>query len=488
MKRIGLFLLVLTMITAAGGILTAFDMGGTLNSGSGFSSSDASGISTELGTGLWLESGKGEHYSFEMKLDLNAVFSDDGFSFVLNPDFLKLDGLWDDLNYGPSILATSLGRFTTSDFSTKIFSQKLDGLIMNFNYPAVELTIAAGTTALMFADTGSILTTTPPTIMSKTDAAQNAGSTTLASLLFDPAAKGKSVLDSPRAVEILTLTLPRIVAGQSFTFSVVAQEDLRPMLEVLSGYSDSEVKYPLLQEGESTYYPDKGGAVDTQYFGAGVSGASIESLYHNVYYYFGTGRSLTYLADGESPTGYSYQYAPIYSHMAGFSLDYYMPWLFNSRAAVGLNFGTGDADADSIYEGNRADNYTQFTPITSGGGGMIFSPGLSNVLSANISYSIKPLEWLNIPFISNMQVAVTGMPFFRLTEGPIAVSGVSPNFSAEDGNYLGSEIDLSVNMRPFSDLGVSLMAGCFLPDKDAFAGSDLEDPTIMAKLNVSLSF
>lgn len=486
MKRLSIIVLSALLLVALGGNLSAFDFGGSLSSSTSLSTGLA-GIDNEEALGLWLETGRGEHYSFEMKMDLIfAPTTDEGFKFFINPDYLKLDGLWDNLNYGPSILATSLGRFTTADFSTKIFSQKIDGVIWNFNYPAVELTIAAGTTALMFSDTGSLLTTTPPTIMSRTDAKQKDDATSLFEYLADPT--GKSLLDSPRAVEILTLTLPQVVAKQSITISVVAQEDLRPMLEVINGYSDTAGSYPLIQEGETTFYADRGGAVDTQYIGAGVSGPSIGSLYHNVYYYFGTGRALSYSADPDSPTGSSYKYDMILSHMAGFSLDYFMPWLLNSRVSAGASFGTGDADAQGLYEGNRVDNYTQFTPITGGGGGMIFSPGLSNIFSGNVSFSLKPLEWLPIPFINNLQAAIGVMPFFRVTEGPIGVSGISPDFTKEAGNYLGSEIDLTVNMRPFSDLGVMVQAGYFMPNADAFKGSAMEDPQFMAKLNVSLSF
>ncbi|HAK45996.1 MAG TPA: hypothetical protein DCO79_08785 [Spirochaeta sp.] len=489
MKRLLIILLSVLLVAAAGGSLTAFDIGGTVTSGTDLSTLDIAGASTELEAGLWLETGKGDHYSFEMKLDLTAAVTDEGFDFYFNPDYLKLDGLWDNLDYGPSVLATSFGRFSTSDFTSKIFSQKLDGMIMNFNYPAVEFTFTAGTTALMFTKSGSILNSASSTILSRTDAAQANNGTSLMELLFDPAAAGKSVFDSPRAVEIITLTLPQVVAKQNITLSMVAQEDLRPFFEVVKDYSDETTAYPLIQEGEIDYYADRGGAVDTMYIGTGVSGPSIGSLYHNVYYYFGTGRALSYAADGNSSTGFSYQYDVITSHMAGFSLDYFMPWLFNSRISAGANFGTGDADAEGIYEGNREGYYTQFTPVTAGGGGMIFSPGLTNIFSASASYSLKPLEWLPLPFLNDMQVAAVIMPFWRLTEGPLAVSGINSNFTLEDGNYLGSEIDLSVNWRPFSDLGVIFQTGLFLPYSDAFeTGSDISNPTFMAKLNVSLSF
>ena len=487
MKRLSVIFIAI-LILAAGGSLAAFDVGGSLTSGTDLSTLDVVGAATEAKVGLWLESGKGEHYSFEMKLDLTAAFTDDGFDFFFNPDYLKLDSLWDDLDYGPSIYATSFGRFTTSDFTGRVFSQKLDGMIMNFNYPAVELTVAAGTTALMFTESGSILNSASSTIMSKTDALQANDGISLMDLIFDPAATG-TVFDSPRAVEILTLTFPEAVAKQSFTLSLVAQEDLRPMLEKVNGYFDNSVTYPVLQEGESVFYGDRGGAVDTQYVGAGVSGPSIGSLYHNVYYYFGTGRALSYTADGNSPTGYSYQYDMILSHMAGFSLDYYMDWLFNSRISAGANFGTGDSDALTLYEGNGSGYYTQFTPITSGGGGMIFSPGLSNILNASVGYSLKPFGWIPLAFLNNMQISAVGMPFFLLTQGPSAVSGISPEFRAEGGNYLGTEIDLSVNWRPFSDLGAIVQIGYFMPNTAAFeAGSDMANPTFMARLNVSLSF
>ncbi len=488
MKRISVIILSAILLLAAGVNLAALDYGGSLTSATGYSSAPAGGLTNEEAVGIWFETGKGEHYSFEMKTDHIASITDEGFQFYINPDYVKLDGLWDNLDYGPSILATSIGRFATADFSTKVFSQSLDGMIWNFNYPAFELTIAAGSTALFFSETGNMLTTSKPVVMSRTDASELENSAGLFEYLSDKAAAdaaGKSVLGSPRAVEIVTLTVPQIIAKQSITLSLVAQEDLRPMLDVLQSYSNPDYVSSLIQEGETDQDLTRGGAVDTQYIGAGVSGPSIPGLYHNVYYYFGTGRALTYAENIYSETGFAYQYDMIISHMAGLSVDYYMPWLFNSKAGIGATFGTGDADADSIYEGNKAENYTQFTPITGGGGGMIFSPGLSNIFTANANYSIKPLEWMDLPFISSMQVTAAAMPFFRIVDGPIAISGLSDDF---DGNYLGSEIDLSVNMRPFSDLGVAVMGGYFLPNAVAFAGSDMENPSFMVKLNVSMSF
>ncbi|MDC7125102.1 MAG: hypothetical protein PQJ46_06025, partial [Spirochaetales bacterium] len=392
-------------------------------------------------------------------------------------------GIYTDLEYGPSLILTTLGRFSTSDFSTKVFSQKLDGFSANFNYSAVELTLTAGTTAFMFADTGNILTDSTTTIMSKTDATQNSNTVSLYEYILNN--DSVTLLDNPRAVQIATFTLPELVLKQSFTFSFVAQEDLRTMISALKNYSGATESYELLQAGEETYYANKGGAVNTQYFGAGISGSFLPMFYHNIFYYFGTGSSLSYLEDSSSSTGYSYQYTTIISHMAGFTIDYFMPSIFNSRISLGVVFGTGDSDATSYYEGNTEGYYNQFTAITSGGGGLIFTPGVSNIISGSLSYSIKPFQDLPLPVIDNMQIALSYLPFFRIVDGPTSVSEISSSYS---GNYLGSEIDLGLYLRPFSDLGASLQLGYFIPKSDAFAGSDLEDPSFLAKLNVSLSY
>ena len=73
-------MLAISLITAAGGSLAAFDVGGSLTSGSKYNfdstrdlTAEALGeVSTEAALGLWLESGRGEHLSFEIKTDLIA--------------------------------------------------------------------------------------------------------------------------------------------------------------------------------------------------------------------------------------------------------------------------------------------------------------------------------------------------------------------------------------------------------------------------------
>ena len=253
MKRLSLLIIIILIFSSVISV-SAFDAGGSIASSTDFSTDIYSPLNNEEALGLWLESGRGEHYSFEMKTDVIASFSG-GPKVYINPDYFKLDGSWNDLEYGPSILATTIGRFRTADFTSRVFSQSLDGMIWNFNYPGVELTVAAGTTGLFFSETGSLLTTAPTTIMSKTDALYAENNISLFDYLTDPAAaaaNGKHLFTSPRAVEIITLTLPQIFMKQDLTFSLVAQEDLRPAIDVIKGYSDDAYTSPLIQAGQET--------------------------------------------------------------------------------------------------------------------------------------------------------------------------------------------------------------------------------------------
>jgi hypothetical protein len=53
------------------------------------------------------------------------------------------------------------------------------------------------------------------------------------------------------------------------------------------------------------------------------------------------------------------------------------------------------------------------------------------------------------------------MSFLRSTTGAISEGSVN---ATSDQLYLGSEADLRINYRPFSDLGLSLTGGFFFPN------------------------
>jgi hypothetical protein len=106
---------------------------------------------------------------------------------------------------------------------------------------------------------------------------------------------------------------------------------------------------------------------------------------------------------------------------------------------------------------------------------LLFSPRLGNLAMITASYSLKPADIL--------QTGVSGTLFLRPTSGPISDSRVDP---ASGELYVGTEVDVTVRLRPWSDLGSALTLGMFLPG--AAFRADSRDPRFGGRLEISLSF
>jgi hypothetical protein len=90
--------------------------------------------------------------------------------------------------------------------------------------------------------------------------------------------------------------------------------------------------------------------------------------------------------------------------------------------------------------------------------------------------------------VDKFQTSIDGLVFFRNTAGSISTGNTNPDSS--DG-YLGSEVDLTLSFRPFSDLGISLASGLFFPNDDGKKSALLESEEsveIAVRLDVSFSF
>ena len=199
-----------------------------------------------------------------------------------------------------------------------------------------------------------------------------------------------------------------------------------------------------------------------------MTGTLAASLYYELFGFFGTGKSLSYI-EGE------YQYKWIVSTLLGASLRYFREELLNTRAELRLLFASGDEDfAHSVIEGNREGMATVFVPISNRDQALVFSPRLANLVFLEASYSIKPLP--------KLQTQVKGIVFLRPTTGPVSDTRVT-----EDSIYLGSEIDTVATFRPFSDLGMALSLGLFFPGHDAF-GAAYQDPQFRGRAEISFSF
>lgn len=361
--------------------------------------------------------------------------------YLFDLDVLKLD--WQVL----PVLHASLGRFVFSDFTGHVLNHKLDGAMITLGFPAFVLTASAGFSGLELKPYSLIL-------MSRSDLADQSNS----GVYFA----------APRLVEKLDALFPNILSRQDLTLSVILQQDLRA-----SG--------SFIQPGDQQQLVpgNYGGSLYTEYVGAGLSGAIISSFYYDAFLYANFGSTLSYMADSTSLTGFSWQYAPILAFLGGVGLHYYNEAFLSSRLELLAVASSGDADNTTFQEGNTAGSSTLFVPVSEealGALGLAYQPQWGNLVAISADYSFKP--------VSQLQLMTKVLSFLRPTTGAIFTGGLNPSSS---DLYLGTEFDETANFRPFSDLGLSLAIGFFLPNSSVFLGQAAL-PALAGQLEVSFSF
>lgn len=271
-----------------------------------------------------------------------------------------------------------------------------------------------------------------------------------------------------------SLALPNVIGAQNLTLAFAFQQDLRdPDTVVAEGASPSTVD-------------EVGGLVDTQYAVAQLDGPVplVPSLFYNLAYVLNTGRTMGLLPDDSVDDGESYQYQPITAHLVSGRVDFFMPGFFSSSARAGLTYSSGDADYQSFVEGNSAGEATMFTAATPAGKGAVFGLQSGNSTVAEVSFGMKPFSGSS-GLLESLLTRVVLYNFFRSAgTGPVSAAAVD---AGADGNYLGSEVDLDIRWRPFSDLGVGLTTG-FLFANDAVLSEGSESFDYVIRLNASLSF
>jgi hypothetical protein len=329
----------------------------------------------------------------------------------------------DELNFafstpgalGPdSLLSVSLGRYLFSDVSGWVFGQTADGLSVGLAIPVVSVTLSGAYTGLQLKPKSGI-------IMSRLDTIEDADD--------------DIILAPPRLVGLLDVTFPELFARQDLSLAVILQQDLREAV----GRDDD-----LIEKG--TPAPAAGGGLfNSQYWGLAVSGPIVAGVYHDLFFYLQTGESLSEIS-GE------YSYEPVLAYLGGAGLRYYRPDLRNLRIALDMLYASGDDDVATLPEGNTGGNAETFTPISKRKPALVFVPRMQNLVYVQLSPSFKPLEFLQ----AELRVTM----FLRPTDGAIDESGLDP---ASDDPYLGTEVDLILNARPVSDLGITLSGGLFLP-------------------------
>ncbi len=322
-----------------------------------------------------------------------------------------------------------LGRFVVSDMSGYVLNHRMDGLRLDFAYPGADLSLTAGFTGLLLKPNSTI-------IMSHLDTV-NAGLSSV-------------VLGSPRLVGSVTLTFPQLFAFQTLGLDLVYQKDLH------SGDS-------VITEGATTQDLNRGGLLDTQYIGLELGGPLTPSFFYNLFGYLNTGSTLSFVADANSPTGSSYQYEPVLAYAAGLKMDIYPSFMKSHLGFEGL-FSSGDSDATLYNEGSTTGSSTTFVPISQNTGyAVVYTPQLGNLARVGINFSIKPFYAASSDWLRTFQAEVKAFGFFRPNVGQaVSAGGAVPGVG---GPYLGSEIDAYLRIRPYSDFGVELSSGVFLPNK-----------------------
>ena len=389
--------------------------------------------------GLWAEMHPGPTVSITGEASYNFTLA---VPYLFNLDYLNVN--WRVL---PWVSAT-LGRFTFTDFSGYVLNHTLDGAQFEQDFSFVKVTEAVGYSGLILKPVSLIL-------MSSSDNADQSNS----SVYFA----------APRLIEKLEVLFTVPV---NITVSLLLQQDLRPGGQLIP-----------VGEQYQTVTGLSGGSLNTEYLGVGVSGAFASSFYYNAFLYGCTGSTLSYQPDSTSVTGFSYQYAPIYALLGGFGLKYYVEQTLSSRLEFQAVYSSGNADSTSYLEGNTSSYSTMFVPISQQVIGVAFMPQLGNLVMLNLNFSIKPLGRSDAVW-KNLQLMARVLSYFRPTTGPISQPGLSATSSAL---YLGTEPDLVANFRPFSDFGLVLSTGVFLPEGGAFTGSAAQ-PTIGGRVEFSLSF
>jgi hypothetical protein len=428
------------------GALSAFDWGGTLDNRSTLDYQKTTDLLQQNRLALWLEAGLGKSltltvqgsYTFSLETQESASSI---VEHILDIDLLRLEGHYPSSGSRKSLLAFTAGRFPLAEFTGLVLDDTVDGVQVRFSNALLNASLAIAFTGLELA---------PVSTVSMSWADENDRTQV-------PAEPGLvTLLAPPRLVELLQVEFPELIGRNDLRVALLAQQDLRSQ----SG---------LIQKGDTLFVTGRGGRLSSEFLGAGVGGPLAAGLYYDFLAWLSVGRTLSYI-------GGAYDYAWLVSGLVGAGLRYYREEWLNFQHRLGLLLATGDSDyTKSYFEGNTDGLATAFVSVTSTDLGLVFSPRLGNLAVAQAAWSIKPAEIL--------QIELTGWVFLRPTTGQISDSRLD---TTSDSRYLGSEIDLRANLRPFSDLGGALSLGLFLPGT-AFSSS-YRDPELVARMEISLSF
>lgn len=413
MKKVLIVFLLTSFLT---GIAAAdYDWGGIFENNSEYESLDEE-LTQFNRIALW---GRGE---FSPELNLYAkggyIFSYEDEEVEHLPDLSALYLYGRSNDYFSTGLDYRIGRFRVSDPGGFILNSPADGFRLFFPGTRLPVMVGVGFTGLVFIDSSEI-SMTPADEYETLDE--------------------DAVLAAPRLIQYVSGRYTDLPGGTSLSFSLIGQEDLR---------TDDFIE---------DYVPGSG-QLHTQYARLGVEGRITPDLFYSV---SGTLQTGQYLIPDPSEN---------YNYLAGMghgSLKYYPDYDMSPVLSLEVLCSSGDSWSHRSGwmgdVGDDTDMLHRFTGVTKSTKGLVYAAQAGNLLYADLSTSLKPLE--------TVQLILSSITFFRVVDGPVSDTSISET----SGNdlYLGEEIDFTVNWRPYSDLGFALNSGVFLPNSSVITDDDL---------------
>jgi hypothetical protein len=321
--------------------------------------------------------------------------------YIIDLDLFRFTGLFSAALGDGTAIELKAGRFNFSDSTRLILDQTLDGVQITMLFSGFQIKLAGAYSGFLLNPSSNVRVSA--------DDFQDVNNN---SVFFGP----------KRAIAQV------MIGSEAFGLEGLAQFDMR-------GSGAGEI-------------------INTQY--VGISG--VPRLSPNFYLDYNITGSY-----GQSTVGS--KTVNIISALGGFGLRFYAEGLAASRAHAHVTYASGFTPIVLLLNNFSVDNFRPITPPTIG---LAFSPQLANILFADVGYSFRPFFGSPSSLLSNIEPLVGARFYFR-DPVPQLISGSPANIVVNDLNpsstalYLGTEIEAGLRARLFSDLGLSVRGGAFLP-------------------------
>jgi hypothetical protein len=328
--------------------------------------------------------------------------------YIIDLDLLRFTGLFAGAMGEGTAVELKAGRFAFSDVTKLILDQAMDGVQVTMLFSGFQVRLAGAYTGLLLNPSSNVRISADDWV-EVTD---------------------NSVFFGPKR-----LVAQAMIGSEGFALQALAQFDMR-------GNTGSEI-------------------VNTQYLGIAGTPRLSPNFYLDYNLTAGYGQSTV----GSKTTN-------LISLLGGFGMQFYAEELAASRAHARVTYATGFTPLVLLVQDFSVDN---FRPISQPTIGLAFSPRLANLLYLDVGYSFRPFFKNSSDILSNIQPLVGARVFFR-DPVPFLVTGSAADILV-NGNptstelYLGTEIEAGIVARIFSDLGLSVKGGVFVPNTAAFASN-----------------